>query len=140
MAKEVITIFIYRRKNDAYQITNYANYKKTHYRNNDTVCSVIGSWIEMTERRDMKALVADMAEKMYSDAYIKRYRLFMPLLTVLQKPKDVLDSHNDHRIVMSLSVISSIFGGEILGYDAVDKSYPDFFNVINNLGIKTLFN
>ena len=37
----------------------------------------------------MKALVADMAEKMYSDAYVKRYRPFMPLLTVLQKPKDV---------------------------------------------------
>ena len=37
----------------------------------------------------MKALVADMAEKMYSDAYVKRYRPFMPLLTILQKPKDV---------------------------------------------------
>ena len=58
-------------------------------RNNDTVCSVIGSWIEMTERGDMKALVADMAEKMYSDAYLKRYRPLLPLLTVLQKPKDV---------------------------------------------------
>ncbi|MBQ8264286.1 MAG: alpha/beta hydrolase, partial [Oscillospiraceae bacterium] len=37
----------------------------------------------------MKELVADMAEKMYSDAYVKRYRPFMPLLTILQKPKDV---------------------------------------------------
>ncbi|MBR4953177.1 MAG: alpha/beta hydrolase, partial [Oscillospiraceae bacterium] len=58
-------------------------------RNNDTVCSVVGSWIEMTERGDMKALVADMAEKMYSEAYLKRYRPLLPLLTVLQKPKDV---------------------------------------------------
>lgn len=36
----------------------------------------------------MKRLVTDMAEKMYSDVYVKRYRLFMPLLAILQKPKD----------------------------------------------------
>ncbi len=43
----------------------------------------------MTEQGDMKKLVADMAVKMYSDEYVKRYKLFMPLLTILQKPKDV---------------------------------------------------
>jgi len=58
-------------------------------RNNDTVKKVIKSWIEMTEQGDMKALVSDMAKKMYSDTYIKRYRPFIPLLTILQKPKDV---------------------------------------------------
>ena len=58
-------------------------------KNNDTVEKVINNWIEMTEQGHMKELIADMAEKMYSDAYIKRYRLLMPLLTVLQKPKDV---------------------------------------------------
>ncbi|MBE6991906.1 MAG: alpha/beta hydrolase [Ruminococcaceae bacterium] len=58
-------------------------------RNNDTVKQVVNNWIEMAERGDMRELVADMAEKMYSDAYIKRYRPFMPLLTVLQKPKDI---------------------------------------------------
>ncbi len=25
---------------------------------------------------------------MYSDAYVKRYKAFMPLLTAMQKPKD----------------------------------------------------
>lgn len=30
-----------------------------------------------------------MAAKMYSDAYVKRYQLFMPLLILLQKPRDV---------------------------------------------------
>ena len=58
-------------------------------KNNDTVKQVINNWIEMAELGAMKALVADMAEKMYSDAYVKRYRPFMPLLTILQKPKDV---------------------------------------------------
>ena len=57
-------------------------------RSNETVKSTIQGWIEMTEKGDMKALVADMAEKMYSDAYLKKYRPLMPLLTFLQKPKD----------------------------------------------------
>ena len=58
-------------------------------RNNDTVKQVVSNWIEMTEQGALKALVADMAEKMYSEAYVRRYRPFMPLLAVLQKPKDV---------------------------------------------------
>jgi len=58
-------------------------------KNNDTVKQVVRNWIEMARQGEMKALVADMAEKMYSDAYVKRYRPFLPLLTILQKPKDV---------------------------------------------------
>lgn len=58
-------------------------------RNNATVEQVVNNWIEMAERGAMGELVADMAEKMYSAAYVKRYRPFMPLLTILQKPKDV---------------------------------------------------
>lgn len=58
-------------------------------RNNDTVKAVIRDWIEMTKQGDMKNLVKDMATKMYSDEYVKRYQLFMPLLTFLQKPRDV---------------------------------------------------
>lgn len=57
-------------------------------KNNDIVKAVIESWIEMTEQGDMKGLVADMAVKMYSDTYVKKYKPFMPLLTVLQKPKN----------------------------------------------------
>lgn len=57
-------------------------------RNNDTVKAVVANWIDLTEKGKFKALVADMAVKMYSEAYIKRYQLFMPLLVVFQKPKD----------------------------------------------------
>ena len=38
---------------------------------------------------------------------------------------EVLDGHNDHRIVMALSVILSQIGGKISGTDAVKKSYPE---------------
>lgn len=58
-------------------------------KSDDTVVRVVKGWTEMAERGAMKELVADMAEKMYTGEYVKRYRLLMPLLTVLQRPKNV---------------------------------------------------
>ena len=46
----------------------------------------------------------------------------------------ILDGHNDHRIVMAMSVILSKIGGEISGIEAVRKSYPGFFGDIKKLG------
>ena len=60
----------------------------TMSKNNDTVRQVVGEWVNMTERGATKELVYDMAEKMYSAKYVKRYRPLMPLLTALQRPKD----------------------------------------------------
>ena len=57
-------------------------------RNNETVISVINNWIEFTKNGDFKRLVYDMAEKMYSESYMKKYRPMLPLLAILQKPKD----------------------------------------------------
>lgn len=48
----------------------------------------------------------------------------------------MLDSHNDHRIVMAMSVILSKTGGEINGAQAIKKSYPGFFDDIKKLGVK----
>jgi len=48
----------------------------------------------------------------------------------------ILDGHNDHRIVMAMSVILSKIGGEIAGIEAVRKSYPGFFDDIYKLGAK----
>ena len=49
---------------------------------------------------------------------------------------EILDGHNDHRIVMALSVILSQIGGFIKGVEAVKKSYPGFFDDIKSLGAK----
>ncbi len=46
----------------------------------------------------------------------------------------ILDGHNDHRIVMAMSVVLSKIGGEISGIEAVRKSYPAFFEDIQQLG------
>lgn len=58
-------------------------------RDNEIVKTAINKWIELTEQNKMKELVADMAEKLYSESYLKKYRPLLPLLTLLQKPKDV---------------------------------------------------
>ncbi|MBQ8146231.1 MAG: 3-phosphoshikimate 1-carboxyvinyltransferase [Clostridia bacterium] len=51
-------------------------------------------------------------------------------------PNETLFGHNDHRIVMALSIALTLFGGEIDGCEAVSKSYPDFFEVMAKLGIR----
>jgi len=55
---------------------------------------------------------------------------------VFNKPTEVLYGHNDHRIVMSLAVLLTTCGGEIDGAEAIAKSYPEFFDVLTDLGIK----
>ena len=54
----------------------------------------------------------------------------------LKKPDAVLSSHNDHRIVMSMAVLSSLTGGIIEGAEAVSKSFPSFFEKLSSLGVK----
>lgn len=58
-------------------------------KNNEIVESVVNNWITLTKEGKMKELIKDMAIKMYSDSYIRRYKPFIPLLTILQKPKDI---------------------------------------------------
>ena len=55
--------------------------------------------------------------------------------TQLKPPIVPLFGHNDHRIVMALSVLAAVFGAEIDGAEAVNKSYPDFFRVIKKAGV-----
>lgn len=49
---------------------------------------------------------------------------------------EVLSGHNDHRIVMAMSLILSKTGGSIDDAQAVRKSYPGFFDDIKRLGAK----
>lgn len=51
----------------------------------------------------------------------------------LTPPSEPLFGHNDHRIVMACAVILTLVGGEIEGCEAVSKSFPDFFEVLDSL-------
>ncbi len=60
--------------------------------------------------------------------------------TELHAPTETLYAHNDHRIVMSMAVLASRYGGKIEGAEAVAKSFPDFFEKIRALGIQVQTN
>jgi 3-phosphoshikimate 1-carboxyvinyltransferase len=51
-------------------------------------------------------------------------------------PSVPLSGHNDHRIVMALAVLLTVVGGEISGAEAINKSYPEFFEDLRTLGIE----
>ncbi len=55
--------------------------------------------------------------------------------TAFHAPSEPLYGHNDHRIVMSMAVLCSLTGGEIEGAEAISKSFPDFFERIEALGV-----
>lgn len=58
----------------------------------------------------------------------------------LYTPKDDLYCHNDHRVVMSLSVLAAVYGGRLKGADAVKKSFPDYFDKVRALGLEVEIN
>lgn len=60
----------------------------TAARPNEVMEAVINRWAGMAERRDYKAIVLDMFERMYSAGYLKKYRPLLPVLSRLGKPKD----------------------------------------------------
>ncbi len=57
----------------------------------------------------------------------------------LLKPEEVLRGHNDHRIVMALTLLSSLVGGDIDGAESIKKSYPDYFEVLSSLGLEAKY-
>ena len=85
---------------------------------------------------DRVAAVCEMLEALgiKTEAYENRMVIHGGTLT-----GGKVNSYNDHRIVMSASIASSACEGEItvINADAVSKSYPDFFEVMSQLGGKT---
>ncbi len=63
-------------------------------RSNETIERVIGHWIELAEnpdgRQGLRAVAEDYMLKGFSEAYLKKYKAFLPLAVRLQKtmPKD----------------------------------------------------
>lgn len=68
----------------------------------------------------------------YNEITINKAELYIP--------KDDLYCHNDHRVVMSLAVLASVYGGRLKGAEAVKKSFPDFFEKVKALGMEVSIN
>ena len=97
---------------------------------NELIQNVVGNWISMAEHSDYKKLMIDTAERSYTDRYLKKYRLFYPLLGRIGKPKDfsrfIIQARScmDHNAYPELGKImcpTLVIGGEcdrIVGVDA----------------------
>jgi len=53
----------------------------------------------------------------------------------LTSPNGLLYGHNDHRVVMALALLCTVTGGQIDGAEAVNKSFPNFFDRLKGLGV-----
>ena len=84
---------------------------------------------------DRAAVMAQELKKMGADLAVDEDRVIVSA-TALHEPIEPLNGHNDHRIVMSLAVLLTLVGGEIYDAQAVEKSFPDFFDRITALGLE----
>lgn len=96
---------------------------------------------KFTNTRRLRVKESDRANVMAEElkkfgANVKVYENSVEIEKTQLKPPIVpLCGHNDHRIVMALSVLAAVFGAEIGGAEAINKSYPDFFRVIKKAGV-----
>lgn len=97
---------------------------------NETLHTVVPRWMELARQGDYAAIMLYTAEKSYSDAYLKKNRLFLPLLGKVGKPRDFTRflhmaeaclTHDAAGFLGSILSPTLIIGGEqdkIVGADA----------------------
>lgn len=98
-------------------------------------CKLINTGRLKIKESDRGLVMAQELSKFGSDIELYDNEIVVNKRT-LHAPESTLDPHNDHRVVMSLAVLSSVYGGTIDGAEAVKKSYPDFFLKAQTLGME----
>ncbi len=98
-----------------------------------------GAVLEGTDRlkykeSDRGVVMAGELAKLGVQAVVDEHRIWVENGT-LRAPREPLDSHGDHRIAMSLTLLLSLVGGELQNAEAVAKSWPAFYDVLQGLGI-----
>ncbi len=83
---------------------------------------------------DRGAVMAQEMKKFGVILGMEENRITVPA-AVIRTPSEPLDSHNDHRIAMALSLLCTRTGGEIRCAEAVRKSFPDYWERLRSLGI-----
>ncbi|MDD7231706.1 MAG: 3-phosphoshikimate 1-carboxyvinyltransferase [Clostridiales bacterium] len=93
-----------------------------------------------TGTRRLKIKESDRAQTMADELakYGAKVHVFDNSVVVeksrLHAPCAELCGHNDHRVVMSLAILATKYGGIIDGAQAVNKSFPDFFDKLRSVG------
>ncbi|MBO5066552.1 MAG: 3-phosphoshikimate 1-carboxyvinyltransferase [Clostridia bacterium] len=106
------------------------------------VCAVLknGATVKGTKRlrikeSDRAAVMARELKKFGVNVEVGDDYIVIPKVTP-HKPICDVDCCNDHRIAMAFAVLCSVTGGVLDGAQCVNKSYPDFFKDVKNLGIQ----
>ncbi len=90
-------------------------------RPNDTVLNAVNGWLEMAESNDYKNIFIDTTEKSYTENYLKKYRIFYPILSNIGKPKDLSRfiiqanaciSHNAYNELSKITCPTLVIGGD----------------------------
>ena len=96
---------------------------------------------EFTGTARLKIKESDRAEAMRCElakvgvsVTVEENRVIIPKMP-LTAPSTPISSHNDHRIAMAMAVLLTLTGGEIEGAEAVNKSFPDFWEKLQELQI-----
>lgn len=88
---------------------------------NQTIQSVVKSWIKMAELNDYKALTIDTMEKTFTEKRLKRNRPFYPILTKIGKPKtfnrfliqaNACINHNSYDSLDRIACPTLVIGGD----------------------------
>lgn len=74
---------------------------------NEVIQDCVGRWIQFAEQGDHKSLMVDIAEKGYSEKYLKKYRTLYPILGKIGRPE------NYNRFFINANAI--------LGFDAYEE-------------------
>lgn len=74
---------------------------------NEVIQDCVGRWIQFAEQGDHKSLMVDIAEKGYSEKYLKKYRNLYPILGKIGRPE------NYNRFFINANAI--------LGFDAYEE-------------------
>ncbi len=106
------------------------------------VCAVLKNGVTLKGTKRLKIKESDRAEVMAHE--LKKFGVdvevgddYVAIPKVIpHKPSCAVDCCNDHRIAMAFAVLCSVTGGVLDGAQCVNKSYPDFFECVEKLGIQ----
>lgn len=83
---------------------------------------------------DRAEAMREELEKIGADIHVEYDRVIIKKAP-LHAPTSAISSHNDHRIAMAMSVALSLLSGEIDGAEAVEKSFPNYWETLEQLQI-----
>lgn len=96
--------------------------------------------LSIKESNRVDAMLTELGKFGYRFRFVNNDELFFEDFTVTPEKEIICDSHNDHRIVMSLAPLA-LTGKTVIIKNAacISKSYPGYFKELKNAGFSVEF-